>query len=347
MQEEAKIKRNLSRKRIYLAIAICLFATAALFYYETRKIEFSWNELKFNSSSILYLFLALLMMVFRDLGYMVRIRTLTDQLLSWKQSFRVIMLWEFASALSPGVVGGSAVAMFILRKEKIPLGKASALVLVTAIMDNLFYILFLPLTLFLLPKSLLFTPDMDWFDGNLMMLIWTGYGIILGITLLLSLSLFAFPGLLKSLIQLIFKIPFLKKHQARGEKVGNDILLSSREIKGKSVGFWVKIFLATIWSWTSRYLVINFILLAFIEVGLWDQIIIFGRQLLMWVILLVTPTPGGSGMAEFLFTDFLSDFVTNGGLIVGLAFIWRLISYYPYLIIGSILLPKWFKRSAG
>jgi glycosyltransferase 2 family protein len=81
------------------------------------------------------------MMVFRDLAYMVRIRMLTNRQLSWKQSMNVILVWEFASALTPGVVGGSAVAMFILQREKIALGKSTAIVLVTAILDNFFYIL--------------------------------------------------------------------------------------------------------------------------------------------------------------------------------------------------------------
>ena len=59
------------------------------------------------------------MVVIRDLGYMYRIRVLTDKYLSWRKSFDVIMLWEFASALTPSVVGGSGIAIFILNREKI------------------------------------------------------------------------------------------------------------------------------------------------------------------------------------------------------------------------------------
>jgi len=50
----------------------------------------------------------------------IRIRALTDQELSWRQSFNVIMLWEFASALAPGMLGGGFVfAIFILNRERI------------------------------------------------------------------------------------------------------------------------------------------------------------------------------------------------------------------------------------
>jgi uncharacterized protein (TIRG00374 family) len=87
--------------------------------------------------------------------------------------------------------------------------------------------------------------------------------------------------------------------------------------------------------------VVNFIILAFTPVG--EHLLIYARQLVMWSILLLTPTPGGSGFAEFAFSGFFQDFIPIG-LAASLALIWRLISYYPYLFIGSIVLPRWLKR---
>ncbi|MCB0410779.1 MAG: flippase-like domain-containing protein, partial [Flavobacteriales bacterium] len=77
--------------------------------------------------------------------------------------------------------------------------------------------------------------------------------------------------------------------------------------------------------------------------GVSDHFLIYGRQLVMWVIMLISPTPGGAGIAEFAFNGFLKEFIPIGlaGLLVVL---WRLISYYPYLLIGSFVLPKWMKR---
>ena len=60
-----------------------------------EKIEWTWV-------SLFWIFMALMMMVVRDGAYMIRIRALTDNELNWRQSFNVIMLWEFASALAPG-----------------------------------------------------------------------------------------------------------------------------------------------------------------------------------------------------------------------------------------------------
>ncbi|MBK8927506.1 MAG: flippase-like domain-containing protein [Crocinitomicaceae bacterium] len=277
---------------------------------------------------------------------MIRIRILTNKILPWKKCFNVIFLWEFASAVTPGVVGGVAVAMFILEKEKIPLGKSTALVIITTILDNFFYI-------FLLPVLFLFVSPIDLLPANLasireggMTVFWIGYSIITAINLLLLISIFIYPKLFGKLALFIYRLPLLKRRKHKAEKFAHDIEIASIELKRKTIIFWIKLFLATIWSWTSRYLVINFVLLAFIELNLFDNFIILGRQLVMWLVMLVTPTPGGSGMAEYLFGELLSDYIRNGALALSLAFLWRLISYYPYLIIGSIILPRWMGRRA-
>ncbi|MFP4060339.1 MAG: UPF0104 family protein, partial [Bacteroidales bacterium] len=83
-----------------------------------------------------------------------------------------------------------------------------------------------------------------------------------------------------------------------------------------------------------------------------DHFLIFARQLVMWIIMLVSPTPGGSGFAEFVFSRYLGEFipaspVTSGAIIVAMAFMWRIISYYPYLLMGVIILPRWLQFHFG
>lgn len=64
---------------------------------------------------------------------------------------------------------------------------------------------------------------------------------------------------------------------------------------------------------------------------------------------LIAPTPGGSGFAEYIFTRYLGDFIpvsdtaVAASIAIALALIWRLISYYPYLILGVFVVPKWLK----
>ena len=138
----------------------------------------------------------------------------------------------------------------------------------------------------------------------------------------------------------IFKWKYLIRWRYAAIQVGDDIVTTSIELKGKAIGFWAKAFGATFLSWTARYWVVNFMILAFLPVS--DHLLIYGRQLVMWVIMLISPTPGGSGIAEIAFSGFLGEFTL--GLAATFALLWRLISYYPYLFIGSFVLPNWLKR---
>lgn len=344
MSRQGDVSSLLNYRRIIWVLLICLGLSVFLFYREFSKANVDWSLIQFNSKSLIFLFCALVMMLFRDLAYMVRIRILTNKVLSWKKCFNVIFLWEFASAVTPGVVGGAAVAMFILEKEKIPLGKSTALVIITAILDNFFYIFLLPvLFLFVSPHDLL-PADLASIREGGMTVFWIGYSMIAGINFLLVTSIFIYPKLFGKLALFIYRLPLLRRRKHKAEKFAHDIEIGSIELKGHTSIFWMKLFLATLWSWTSRYLVINFVLLAFIQLNLFDNFIILGRQLVMWLVMLVTPTPGGSGMAEYLFGELLSDYIRNGALALSLAFLWRLISYYPYLIIGTIILPKWMRK---
>ncbi|MFT6844016.1 MAG: hypothetical protein ACJAUV_000186 [Flavobacteriales bacterium] len=295
----------------------------------------------------LWLFISLLMVVIRDLGYMFRIRFLTDYELSWRQSFDVIMLWEFASALTPSVVGGSGVAIYILNREGLSVGRSSAIVMVTALLDELFFILMVPLIFVAVGTGLLFPVSLEKEIFGVVLntqgVFWVGYGFIVCLTVFILLAIIFFPRLFKFLLLKIFRLKWLQKWRYKVIQIGDDIINTSKELRGKKPSYWIKAFVATLFSWTARYWVVNFLLLTVTPVG--DHLLIYGRQLVMWVIMLISPTPGGSGLAEVAFSGFLSDFIPLG-LAGALALIWRLLSYYPYLFLGAIVLPKWLNRTA-
>jgi len=72
---------------------------------------------------------------------------------------------------------------------------------------------------------------------------------------------------------------------------------------------------------------------------------ILGKQFVLWLFMLVSPTPGGSGVAEYAFGELLGDFGASAILLAGMAILWRLISYFPYLFIGAVVLPAWIRRT--
>lgn len=345
MDEKKAINSAFSKKRVYFAIAICLLVVGFFYWREFNAHKAPFQSLNWSGKTFIFLAGACLMMLFRDLAYMVRVRVLTDKKLSWKQAFNTIMLWEFASAISPGVVGGSAAALFILEKEQIPLGKSTALVMVTLIFDNLFYVTSIPLVFAFVPLDFIFPPELAWMRASLWWF-WIGYSILLGITILLALSIFISPKIIAWTVHQIYKLPYLRRRKSKAEQFSTDIQLASENLQQKPLRFWFSLFGTTVWSWVSRFLVINFVLLAFIELQGLDQLIILARQLVMWLALILTPTPGGSGVAEFAFSSLFADYMRYGGGVsaLALALIWRTLSYYPYLLIGSLILPKWLRR---
>lgn len=344
MTQQPQAPKQFRRRNIILPVLIGLLVTAYLVYRDFDGQSF--ENINWTLHTAFWLFMCLVMMAIRDIGYMVRIRILTDKKISWRQSFDVIMLWEFASALSPSVVGGSGIAMFILNREKIPLGRSTAIVLVTALLDELFYIIMVPVCILLAGWANLFPLDMEKNLFGLSLgikgIFYAGYIFIFLLTTIILLSVFFFPKGFKKVLTGIFSLPILKRWQEKAIQVGDEVIITSTELKGKKFLFWMRCFAATFFSWTARFLVINCLILAFVASA--DHFIIYARQMVMWVIMLISPTPGSSGIAEVVFQGFLAEY-TLPNLAGFQALLWRALSYYPYLLMGIIIFPRWFKRT--
>ncbi len=311
--------------------------------YNIETVSSVIRSIHWGTEAWFWLLMAILFMVGRDFFYMLRIRILTKKDLTWRKSFVVIMLWEFASALSPGVVGGAAVAMFILNREKIALGRSTAIVVITALLDNLFYVLMIPLVFLVIDQNSLF-PESTGGSQNIYFIFWTGFSLIAAVCVFLFASIFLYPNLAKRFLGFLFRFPLLKRWRTSALKTGEEIALTSQELKTEPISFWLKAFFSTLGSWLSRYLVINALLQAFLQLSVFDHFLLLGKQLVLWLFMLISPTPGASGVAEYAFGELLANFTASSMLLVALAVIWRLISYFPYLLIGSILVPRWLRR---
>jgi len=304
----------------------------------------AFDVVKFTWHSIFWILIAIIFMIFRDIGYLIRIRILSNMEFTWLQAFRVIMLWEFTSAITPSAVGGTGLAVIFVTKEGISVGRSTAIVMATSFLDELYFIIMFPLLVLLInPETLFFLKDGYSFTNEFLLFALIGYTIKFLYVLLISYGLFKNPRGVKKLIVGLFKLKFLRKWRYKAAKAGTEIITSSNELKSKPFSFWFKAFLATAFSWTSRYWVVNALFLAFFAVN--DHALLFARQLVMWIMMLISPTPGGSGFTEFVFTRYLGDFLPQiAGVAIVMAAIWRLITYYPYLLIGSIIIPSWVRN---
>lgn len=343
-KKKSPIRQLLSPTRIFIPIGLGVAVAGYILWKEFDAQQMS--QLSWGWHTIFWLFMALLMVATRDAGYMYRIRVLTDYKIKWRNAFDTIMLWEFASAISPSVVGGSGVAIFIVNKEGIKLGRSTAVVMVTAFLDELFYILMVPLVLMTVNTEFLFPAEAQEYMGSKygpQVVFYIGYGFILMLTTIILLSIFFFPMATKRLMVWVFSAPFLKKWRRSAVETGNDLIITSRELKGKKAGFWVKAFGATFFSWTARFWVVNCLIMAIASISFNEHMMVYARQLVMWVIMLISPTPGGAGIAEIAFQGFLSDYIPEG-MAGTQALLWRIFTYYPYLFLGAIILPRWIRR---
>lgn len=347
-EEQQEVLQKFKTRRIIWPVLIGILVLIYTFY-KISKEEVSFADLMAHTSSAKVSFWLLMgfgCMILRDLGYIIRLYLLCDGKLSFRAAIEVTLLWEFVSALSPSVVGGSPVAIWMLMKEKITLGRGTAIIFITIFLDEIFYLLMLPTVLLSVGGDEVFKPVLEegstWGTGALTSF-WIAYTVIFLYTVFLAFAIFIRPQGTKKVFKRLFKTRLLKRWEAKGAKVADDLEMASREFRHKGPVYWLKAGAATILSWTGRYLVLNCVLSAFGNLSLHEHTVAFARQAIMFVLMLVSPTPGSAGIAEKAFETLFVEF-SPVGLVLALAIVWRLITYYPYVFIGIPLLPRWVSR---
>ncbi len=301
-----------------------------------------WDSIRWDSRVVWCIGLALIFMIGRDWGMSWRFRVLTDKALTWVQCVRVCLLVEFTSCVTPTSAGGSALGMLFLHREGIELGKGTTLMMTTLFLDNLFFVIALPLFIFLVPYSELFGFGPQSFTIGLQSAFWGIYALVFAWTTILFLGILVKPRAIRTAINRLFRFRWLRRWSARADALGADMETTGRELRQRPAMWWARAFGATAASWLSRFLLVNALFLGFAPGA--SQTVVLARQFVVWVILMVSPTPGGAGISEWLFTTYYGDLLGSAGMALVIALFWRIISYYVYLIIGCFILPGWLRR---
>lgn len=325
--------------KIVLPTFIGLAVIVYMFLDEFKLSDLDNIHLTWHSA--LWIGVALLFMIGRDAGFTIRYRYLTEKKLSWKQAIKVTLLAEFGSAVTPSSVGGSSMAVLFLAKEGIPVGRSTAMVFCTTLLDELFFVTFFPILLIFLPIDQIFGTSA--LGTGVYMLFVAAYIIKLLLAAFLIIGLFFKPQFVAWVLLKFFSLPFFRRWRNGAIKAGEDMIVASHEIRGKRFSFWQPLIIATILSWTSRFLVVNALFMAFFTVD--NNLLVFARQFVMWVLMIISPTPGASGVSEVVFKGYLGEFIPYFGIIPVITLLWRLLTYYNYLFIGALIVPKWIKKS--
>src|ERR1043165_5540207 len=341
--------------KLLLPVAIGLGATAYLMW----KADFNFSALTsapFSKSRLVIgLLLGVLAVLSRDLAFMYKLRLSTGSKMTWLKTFQTITMWEFCACISPKVAEAPFV-LYVLKNSGLTAGKTIAVYMLNAFFDNVAFVVMLSLLVLVLGNHLLdFThQDCGYLVGHEVMqkirdfahLVWYGYGVIFCAVIFLGVALFILPHATKRFFHRLSVLPVLSRFKESIATLGDEVEITAHEFRNMPLGFWVKMTVATFVNWISRYLLALALLYAFSIVN-FDFVIALSRQYALWIFTGIPSTPGATGVAEVSFIALNCEFMPfSYDVALAIALVWRLYSYYLYLLLGLIVLPKWSKQIA-
>lgn len=338
--------KTFSLWKVLLPIAIGLGVVVLMFWHDSKgeNIGAVWENIHFTPWSVFCIFLAFVCMAGRDFGLTWRFRALTDRKLKWSQAWTVDMMCEFTNCITPSAVGGTSLGPVYLNSEGVDFGRATTLMLTTLFMDELFFVIACPIVVAVTPDHDIFNSAGEGFSHGIKYTFWLVYAFISAWTFLLFTGIIWKPDWINGILRRIASWRWLKKWNKSILGLGNNMIQTSKELRTKPFRFWLEVFCGTALAWTARYFVVNALFLGFLPGTDPYQWIILARQFVIWVVLMISPTPGGAGLSEWLFSNYYGDLVGTAGMALVMAIFWRLITYYLYLVIGVIVAPAWLKQ---
>jgi uncharacterized protein (TIRG00374 family) len=287
------------------------------------------------------------MLVLRHLAYSYRLWIVAEKSFSFIKCIELMFIWLFSSAVTPTSIGGAAVALIFLAKEKLSSARTAVIVLYTVVADTFFFIITL-LALYLILGPSMLRPhltsvvEIDHWGKTFM----AAYLVMFIYGSFFAYGLFIDPHRPRMLLDWFTRGKLFRKFRAGALQTGHEFVEASREIVRKDRNFHAKVVLSTIVAWSCRFLLLVCLIEAFVPNAVFNginQLKQFARIEAMFVLMEFSPTPGGSGIAEYAVSEYLNDFVPVGIVFI-IAFIWRLLEYYSYLLIGVIVVPNWIRK---
>lgn len=344
-RSEEETLRSINNYKVIIPIVLGFLVIGYLLWK-----QFDWNELwkiDWNFNAFFWIGIAILIFIIRHFVLAWRLRLLSEYQFSYRKSIELIFIWEFASAVSPTSIGGTAVALFFLAQEKLKSAKAITIVIYSIVVDSLFFIIGFALLLLLIGPGIIGPDALSFSDmGNYAYSFFIVMGIMFSYAAFLFYGLFIDPKKIKAFICLFGRIKWLSKYKPYLQKTGNGIIAASHELSHKNWWYHTKVFFSTMLAWSLRFLTVNAIIIGLIstvKTDFFNQVLLFGRNINMYVQTAFTPSPGASGFSEIMFGGLYSDIVPVGVALL-IAIIWRLITYYSYLFAGVIVVPNWINK---
>ena len=237
-------------------------------------------------------------------------------------------------AITPSSAGGEPVMVYMLTREGITAGRASAIVVAGRLFDALLLLLALPLALLTL-KSMSLELDI--------LLVTAALTVTLAIAVL-SLAVFNHAWFISAVTAAVQRLFHAVGLGHISDTIARKIEYEVAEFKNSFVsgarGRKSDILLAscaTILFWVGEFMLIPLILYGLNVPDAFSLIpVAFAAQVIISIVMVVPITPGASGVAELSSTALLSMFVPLH--LVGIVVIcWRAVTYYLNVIVGAVV----------
>lgn len=261
-----------------------------------------------------------------------RLQYVSGGRLSLMHGLRGQLAWDFFSNITPSAVGGGPFAtVYIARDRGIAVGEASAVMLFTMLLDQLWMALTVPL---LLGAALW----LDVFPASIGR-IGTGAFVAYFVGLLAWVVGFGYlvlfrPDLIQRLVDGLFRLRPLRRFRGRVVRELQQLRLQAQLLRGQPLRFHLAGFALTMGTWLSRYL-----LVVFVVWGVYpelDKTLALLRGVALTLGSLLLPTPGGSGGLEGLYALFIGPLMP-ATLMAPTLFLWRFLGYYLFIALGVAL----------
>jgi hypothetical protein len=254
----------------------------------------------------------------------------------WK-STKIVIANLFLANITPALAGGEPLRVYLLNKEGMGLGCATATILGERLIDAICVLIFIPFALFIF-KDRLTNPALTW-------------TLIIGIALFIVFILLFFyavkkPQKIKSFLLYLDKKFSRLLRRKEHEEQPRFAQFINREVDGfhTSMVFFVqkekKIFLAvsllTIAYWGACFMIPSMLLLG---LGLPPFFLeSYAAQMLLIVIVTLPTTPGSSGVAELSMSGLYGVLIgASYGYLLGVfVLLFRLITYHMNLLAGAV-----------
>lgn len=269
-----------------------------------------------------------------------RLRYISQGTVTLLGGIRGAVAWDFMSAVTPSAVGGAPLAAYFVAKDnRIPVGEATAILLFSMLMDQIWFAFSIPLILLATIYIDVFPPALGAIGAGTITAFFIG---MMGWAVFFAYATLIRPQILETVATWIVRMKWLKRFEGRVRRELVQLRRQAAVLRGQPPRFFVFGFLWSAGVWLSRYATLLFVVLSVYPAL--DAFTFFVRTGAMILTSMAVPTPGGSGGIEGLYLLFLAPLIAKKWLVGPTILTWRIMEYHLFIAAGSVMTAFAVKR---